>query len=349
MVSYASPKNATAYVTTHPQASEAALKTLVLPGPTARRVAHEAVRIYCYGNFANHATLPVWLIEGAASTIAQAVLASQGMAMKSLHEDPFTSSQLGVVVGLSKAGRLPTVGSVLAGRVSGLSPSEQDAVHAILFHYLLTEKHKSRFRRVLKKANTMKPSPDLTKKLARYAGATLKVERVNDDFKKWLTDDAPVWNEIVPSLSRHDDGWASTAYPNLNAVAWRVGAVGKKLWSMSGRFTIFDGPSSQLNLLLGHGDTGFVSIALDAEFGATLFRFDSQTSVWSEIAGREFSGIKKLKSHTFVLSISGPKLTLSIDDEEVLSTSVGGADLSGAWGLGAQAGSAGLWQNLTVK
>lgn len=349
LVSYASPKNATAYVATHPQASGAALKALVLTGPTARRVAHEAVRVYCYGNLANHTTLPVWLIEGAASTIAQTVLASQGMAMESLHEDPFTSSQIGVVLGLSKAGKLPPVGSVLAGRVSGLSPSEQDAVHAILFHYLLTEKHKSRFKRVLKKANTMKPSPDLTKKLARYAGTTLKVERVNDDFKNWLADDDPVWNEIVPSLSRHSDGWASTAYPNLNAVAWKVDAVGKKSWSMSGSFTIFDGPTSQLNLLLGHRDTGFFSIALDAGFGASLFSFDSQTSSWSEIAGREFSGIKKDKSHKFALSITGPTLTLSIDDEEVLSTSVDGADFSGAWGLGAQAGSAGLWQGLTVK
>ena len=349
LVSYASPKNATAYVTSHPQASEPALEALVLTGPTARRVAHEAVRIYCYGNLANHAALPVWLIEGAASTIAQAVLTSQGMAMESLHEGPFTSSQLGVVLELSKTGKLPTIGSVLAGRVSGLSASEQGAVHAILFQYLLTEKHKSKFRRVLKKANTMKPSPDLAKKLARYAGTILKVDRVNDDFKKWLAVDAPVWNEVVPSLSRHGDGWASTAYPNLNAVTWKIGAVGKKSWSMSGSFTIFDGPTSQLNLLLGHRDTGFISIALDTEFGATLFRFDSQTSVWTEIARHESSGIKKAKSHTFVLSINGPKLTLSIGDEEMLSTSVDEADLSGGWGLGAQAGSAGLWQNLTVK
>ncbi len=349
LVSYASPKLAAAYVTVHPQSSVQALEELILPGPTARRVAHEAVRIYCYANLANHAALPVWLIEGAASTIAQDTLSARRMGLKDLCQDPFTATQIGVVIGLSKAGKLPTVGSVLGGRVNELSPSEQDAVHAVLFRYLWDGKHKSGFKRILKKAGTLQASPDLTRKLTRYAGTTLKVERVDTDFKAWLTDMSPTWIEVIPTLFSYKGDWVAAAYKNLNSVAWQRQAIGRKSWSLQGSFTIYDGPEKQLNLLLGRGPTGFLSIALDADFGATAFRFDSLTSKWSEIVSRELEGIKVAQSHAFVLSINGPNLVLSIDGEEVLSTAVEGVDLSGAWGLGAQAGSTGVWQKIVVK
>lgn len=349
LVSFASMKNATAYVTVHPTTSESALDKIILTGPTRRRIAHESVRIYCYGNLANHRTLPVWLIEGAAAMIAHDSLAQDGHALADICDDPFTSSQIAVVQGLMTAGKLPAVGSILRGAVSELSPQEQDAIHAVLFRYLLTEKHKSRFGRILKKACKIKSSPDLTRKISRYAGTVLKMGQVETEFRAWLSAQEPLWDEVVPSLARHKKGWVSAAFPNLNAVAWRRMPVGRKKWSLSVDFTILDGPAKQLNLLLGQTANGFASLAIEADFGVTLFAFNAKTSAWSELAAKQLEGIRTGRILALKVEVDASKLALSLDGETVLEATVPDTDLSGSWGLGAQAGSTGLWQNLSVK
>ena len=122
---------------------------------------------------------------------------------------------------------------------------------------------------------------------------------------------------------------------------------------MTGSFKVFDGEKTQMNILVGRSDSGYISIALGPDFGVTVFHRkyieDGKKSRWIRLINKEIRSIKLDEWSTFKVSQRRGRLMVRINKDRAIRVELGDIDVTGAWGLGVQNKSAGLWRDVKVE
>ncbi|MEE9126382.1 MAG: hypothetical protein V3U11_04525, partial [Planctomycetota bacterium] len=67
---------------------------------------------------------------------------------------------------------------------------------------------------------------------------------------------------------------------------------------------------------------------------------------WKQLGTKAMGALDMNQQHAFQVTVGGGKMAVQIRGKMVLTCGVDGRDMKGPWGLGAQAGSAGIWQGL---
>jgi hypothetical protein len=349
-LAFTSWERGAAYVLLQPQCSDDALRTLGLPLLTRRLIAHEAAHLVRYATIPNHASHPGWFADGSASWVAEETLAALRRS-PGVEEDPFISTELGRVQDLLSTGKLPSARAIFLDETAELSFYERYALRGAFFRFLATGERREAFHRILAELRRLGGGSDYEERLLSFVEEILGHDGfapLDRGFADHLRSIAPQWEEVLRSLEPEGDDWIQLAFPDTNAIAWRTDPVGKDAYSITGEVEIAPGPSQQLNLLLGRGDEGFVSIAFVAGYGVTVFRYDSAADRWNRLGDATVTSRQAGKRTRFRAAVRGGELGVEVGGRKVLEVPLGAREMGGPWGLGAQAGSAGRWRAIRL-
>jgi hypothetical protein len=334
----------TAHVAFQPTGcSPETLARVDLPLMTRHFIAYEtahAVRAHLYPNHSSH---PDWLYTGAAAWITSLVLSSDELSNWS-ETNPLTSTKITMAQDLAKRGMLPNIEAILAEKLDGcLELQWRYAVNITFFRFLLSteaEKMKAFFKNL----NNVK-SGDYAGALAKELGVA-NFARMNKAFKKYVRDLHPQWREVYRSLDTTGKNWTQIAFPDKNAICWRTEPISAENYSIKGTLEILPNPRQQLNLLFGFNDDGFISVGI-AVGSVAVHHYYSKEDRWQLLGRAGVEGINVNSPLPFVVEIRGQNLTILLDTTEILTVRVA-QPLNGPWGVGALAGSAGIWSNMEV-
>jgi hypothetical protein len=335
-----------AHVALQPPCSDELLAEFGVPAQTLRLLVHEAAHLARYEAHNNFRSHPDWVAHGAASWIDQMVMEEVGRS--SPLADPWSSKTVLRVQTLLEEERLPGAAAIFRGELQELEFYDRYSVTEVFFRYLRSNKDVP-LKGMLQALRRLAGGGDFNERYYAEVEALLGKsweQELDAGFEKYLRELEPEWDHVLRSLSPQVDGYLQVAFPETNSVAFRRTGVGEGDFRLSGRLRILPARASQMNLLLGRRERGFVSVAINAGYGLTVFDYDG--ALWNRIGGVKVEGIGVGEQLTFQAQLTGDTLVLTINETEALRIDAGQLDLSGAWGLGAQAGSAGLWQDLAV-
>jgi hypothetical protein len=340
-----------AYIAVQPECSDAVLKVVGLPFPTRRLVAHEAAHIVRFWNMPNFASHPEWLGTGAALWIASETM-TRNHGSSPLEDDPRSSQLMWLVQDLQGRGKLPSIRAILRDDIQETEFYTQYALRGLLFRFLNTGERRPKLAAVLAEAQRLGGSPEVPRQLFDFFVKTFDLsdfETLDRDFAAYVRSLSPKWNEVYRSLETAGDDWTQTAFPDVNAVAWRTTPVGKSAYTLSGALTILPGAAQQLNLLLARTPEGFVSIAFVAGFGVNVFDYHAKEERWQELGHAEVPTLLAGRKIAFAVHVHDRRIDVTLDGKQVLSAATGDRPITGPWGLGAQARSAGIWSSIQLK
>jgi hypothetical protein len=83
-----------------------------------------------------------------------------------------------------------------------------------------------------------------------------------------------------------------------------------------------------------------------------VFEFDKrrlEDAAWKKLASIEIATLATGRSIPFVVRVTKTKLTIDVDGKAACEADVGDHARKGAWGLGARAGSTGVWGKVQLK
>jgi hypothetical protein len=342
-----------AYVAVQPDVTDETLAAIGLTAQTRHLLAHEAAHLV--RDLASPAARvhPNWLCDGAAIWIEEKTLAARGWSAGD--EDPFVARDMILAQGRLAGGALPSATQILRDETKDLGMYERYAVRKLLFRRLITRKDAPAFRTALAKALRIEPGPDFAKQFFDAVTAPYATEGLDGldlDFEQFVRSQTPAWDEVHRSLATAGDAWAQTAFADQNAIAWRTASVGADAYEVRGQIEILPGlgKANQMNLLLGRDKaTGFVSVAFVAGYGADVFFYDSRDDKWLRLASGPTKGVALWRRVPFRVVVAGDRLTVAVDGVEVAAAELKGHAMTGAWGLGVQAGGVGVWRGVKVE
>jgi hypothetical protein len=337
-----------AHVALQPEVSDDLLRAEGLPYLTRNLLLHEASHLVRFHAMANYRSHPDWLADGAAQWLKYETLRSLGL-ITTLVDDP-TSAR--AIERVQKKGPV-AVETILDDGVRDDNWYTVYAVKRLFFTYLM-HAHADATMTALQAIKRLGGGHDFG---ARAKAAFL--ESLDDDaraeleagFKRYLNGLKPAWTEVFRSLETVGDDWLQVAFPGTNAVAWRRQAVGRTKYTFEARVRLRRNFGKQANILLDKRDGGFISIAITAGFGVTVFAYDAKQNNWERRASTSIDGLDVEQDHAVRVEIDGARLEVRFDDNVVADVAFperqGG--LTGPWGLGAQAGTAVRWSGVKVK
>jgi len=343
----------TAHVAMHPACSEEAHGVFGLTPQTKRLVSHETAHLARYHSLPNHRIHPAWFADGVASWLDHEVLRGLGM-RASLNEEPYESSAIGQVQRLAAAGQLPSVRKILHDEID-VEFNARYALRDVFFRFLREKKQRRTLDKIMKKIFAIGESPNAPAELRETTDNIIgkrNYEKLDKAFAKYIDSLDPEWQEVVRCLGSFADGWVQAAFPNVNAICWRTEAVTESNYTVHGNLTLLPAPPTvsyapQLNVLLGNNQDGYVSVAMHVD-GVTVFDFVSEGNRWNSISTAEFAGLQIGQEVEFEIAVSGDQVVVTLDQIRVAIADLDGRDMTGPWGLGAQAGRAGLWRDVGV-
>ncbi|HKQ47902.1 MAG TPA: hypothetical protein VJZ71_07535 [Phycisphaerae bacterium] len=319
-----------------------------LPVMTRRLIAHEAFHLVGHSLGLNYRELPRWIKDGAASYIDEKVLVeiawSAGPEM-----DPLTCRYVCITARLLKDGKLPKIREIMHRELDALSPTARYGLRWLLFRFLEEGPRPGSGSKLIRKMlRILKESSDSSssKPSAKFAKLEDEFIGLDDEFAEFIRGLKPEWDEEYRSLDTSRKQWYQLAFPETNAVAWRFAPVGQDQYKISGHVRILPGTKQQMNFYLGRSDEGFVSVAFVAGYGVTVFRYRTGKDEWENLATAKAPGVELNKDIAFRLVISPGEVKVSVNKKSVLTATVGDFSLRGPWGLGAQAGAAGIWTKI---
>jgi len=204
------------------------------------------------------------------------------------------------------------------------------------------------------KAPQLGGGSDYARKLRAYIDEAIGSDnkKASDrEFADYLRKLKPQWEEIYPSLETAGKNWTQIAFSSTNAVAWRAKPVGKDAYALKGKFKILPGGREQLNLLLARSDDGFISIAFSAGYGVTVFEYHAdhaEDKQWERLGKARCVALKLNRWIRFRVEVEEDELRITLGKKLVLTKRLRGRPMRGPWGLGAQAGSAGMWRGVKL-
>lgn len=339
-----------------------AFKQLAPTFQTMRLVAHETAHLARIAALPNHPSHPDWFADGNATWIETKVFAAQKLITAPEQSPPY-STYVVLAQRLLEKDSLTSVEDLLHDRTEELGFGELYAVRWLLFRFLIEGPHAGPFREFLGDVRRFGGGDDYGERLVAALQQRLGKsdwKPLDDEFRAWIAGLKPEWEEIHRSLETSGDDWAQVAFDDKNAIAFKTAPAGTKPYALEGTVTLFTDRRSepQMNLLLGReripgtDHERFVSIAIAPGGGATLFDFDSsreQAAQWKNVAFGPMPGEVLGKPIAFRVecSLKGgkTKLSLKIAGKVVAVTTID-RSLDGPWGLGAQAGSSGIWREV---
>ncbi len=338
----------TAHVAVQPDLSDEVLEHIGLSTQTLRLLVHEAAHLVRFRAMPNYRAHPGWFADGNASWIEVEVLRDRGL-LESPVLDPGFSTNVIRVQSLIERDRLPSVADVLLDRTDKLQFYERYACRWLLFDFTMRTRA-SAMKRAIADMRRFDDGADFT---SRAAAAVRKRigragwRKIDDEFRDFVRALQPQWEQVYRSLETDGDQWVQTAFRSTNAIAWRAQPIKPSSYDVAGTLTLLPGRATQLNLLLGRSRSGFVSVAFTAGYGVTVFEYHSRGDRFERLA-RQSVGLAPDKPIRFRASyLASGELSVDVDGKQVLEVDLD-RDMRGPWGLGAQAGSAGVWQDVEL-
>lgn len=348
-LSFSDHKDKSSHIALQPPCTDQTLKKIGLPYLTRLLIAHEASHLCVYTSIPNYASHPDWLAEGTAMWVADRTMLQKKWS-RSVRGNPDSSTNLERAQRLKKEGTLPSIGLLVSGKSPKGSTQDVYAVYYQLFRFLHTESNRKELKAVLAKARQLGGGGDYTERLRdsvlEILGGDEAVKKLDEAFATFVESEKPAWTEVYRSLDARSGQWVQVAFPNKNAIAWRMKPVGKKTYAVSGEVEILPNDKRQMNVLLGRDDSGLVIVALTAGFGINVFRFHVEGDRWEDLGKKQVGLVQVNRPIKFKIKVDGKKLRVELDGKLQLTCDVGDKDMTGPWGVGAQAGSAGIWRDV---
>lgn len=338
-----------AHVALQPYVSRETLAAVGLPYLTRSLLLHEAAHLIRYHAMANYRSHPHWLADGAAMWLKHRVLTRTG-AGSGEDAEPLSATDVVRVQRLLEGGGLPPVAGILADDIDGLPFYSRYATRWLFFRYL-RENHARQLTSFLGEARRLRQGPAFTRQLTALLEGELGARRfaaLDAGFRHYLRSLEPQWEEVLRSLSGAPERRVSAAFPQSNAVAWRVRPVGRVPYVLEGTVEILPNTERQLNVLLDRTPAGFLCVALRADFGVTLFDYESARSRWHRRATRRHP-LAPNRPFRVRVEVKRGRVDVAIDGQRLLGADFPERGLDGPWGLGALAGSAGIWKGFGLR
>ncbi|MHC4970944.1 MAG: hypothetical protein ACYTG3_01290 [Planctomycetota bacterium] len=348
-LAFAHHETRSAHVALQPPMNDRTLAAVGLPYLTRSLLLHEAAHLVRYHAMANYRSHPHWLADGAAMWLKHRVLAESGTGSGE-DAEPLSATYVVRIRRLLDAGRLPSVTRLLADEIDDLPFYTRYGTRWLFFRYL-QEHHARKVRRFLREVRRLGGGPgfgrEVTALLSRELGKR-RFAALDDGFHHYLRSLEPEWEEVLRSLSGNPTRCVSAAFPQSNAVAWQVAPVGKPAYVLEGTVEILPNTERQLNVLLDRSEKGFVCVALNADHGVTLFEYEAARSQWHR-RGAQRHALALHKPFRVRVEVRKGRVDVSIDGRRLLGADFPARTLDGAWGLGALAGSAGIWRGFGLR
>ena len=341
-----------AHVALQPPVPTEVLDAAGLPVQTKVQIAHEAVHLCIYRAFRNHGSHPGWLSEGLAEHMSNEAVRNAGY-MGAIEDEPWTCSKINLVGKLFEDKPKYDIDSILSNESKDISGGRLYAVRGMFIGWL---REIGAFDDMISEARRLGGGDSYEENLRRAtleAIASAGVENPDAAFKAWVATFEPNWDQRYRSLQTNGEVWLHGAFSSKNAVCWNSQELGDGNWEIAGSFKIFEGEKTQMNILLGRSDTGYLSIALGPKFGVTVFHRkyidDGKKSRWIRLVDKDIKSIKLDEWSTFKVSQRKGRLMVRINKDRAIRVELGDIDVTGAWGLGVQNKSAGLWKDVQVE
>jgi hypothetical protein len=348
-LAFADADTMSAHVAVQPPVSDRTLASIGLPWLTRNLLAHEAahlVRLMAFRNFRSH---PRWFTDGAAMWIKGRVQEGASGSRSDLRM-PMVSTYVVRVRGLLARKELPRVSAILADDIADLDFYSQYALRWAFFRFLAEQEGGRPLRRVLARARQMGGGSGFVEALADHVAKVVPLSRIETGFTTYLGSLEPEWDEVYRSLETAGEGWVQVAFPKTNAIAWRSQPVGAEKYTIEAEIEILPGPRCQLNLLLDRQPgQGFVTVALTAGWGVTVFEYRSAPEEWRRIGAAKCEELVAGEKVAVKVAVAGGRISVAIASKPVLEVDLSPRALSGPWGLGAQSGSAGIWRHVRLS
>lgn len=337
-----------AHVLVQPPLDDHRLALAGVPAQTLRLVAHETAHL-ARNTLPNHASHPDWLADATGQMVAERVMRQAGLALGRA-EDPWTATLIVRARRAAEGGILPPIEAALADAQGDLSMRDRYAARWALGAWL---DEIGVLPSVLAEARRLGGGPDFAPRLRAAALDHLARAGVDDPdgaWRAWISAQPAAWDEVyralAPDPGRPGD-WLQIAYPNTNAIAWTTAAQDASRYAVTGSFEILPDDRRQLNLLLARSDDGFVSVAFTGGWGVTVFHYDASDNRWNRLASAEAEAPVG-EPVAFAVRADGRSLSVELGGRPVLKAE-SPVPLTGAWGLGAQSGSAGYWRGVNLR
>lgn len=347
-LAFAHHASKSAHVALQPPLSDEALDRIGLPHLTENLLAHEASHVIRYRAMPSFRSHPMWLVDGAAIWLAvHAELQRQRIG--SIEACPLSATEIVHGQRLLAAGRLPSADDLFHDRTDDLSFYERYAARWLFFEFLIAGPHAAGARRAIRTLRSMGGGADLADRLkTRVVAETAPTSDLDDSFRTWLEARRPAWREVYRALDTRGDTWTQAAFPSSDAITWRTAPVGGDAYDLGGGVEVLPGANVQMNVLLDHTPAGFVSVALRTDGWLTVFDYDAKGSAWRRLGSTEHDALRTPGRVAFRIRVARGRLQVLLGGQEALDVDVSGRAMDGPWGLGAQAGTCGLWHDVTL-
>lgn len=350
-LAFSSRRRRAAYIAIQPSCSDRTLAVVGLPALTLRQIAHETAHLACFDGPADGRSRPQWLTEGAATWIAEMATAELDGAPRS-ESDPFSATDMHRAQGLLNSGSLPSVRKIMKDDYGALRFYERYAVQWLFFRFLMTDARGRWDRSFDDRARSVGGRQiALATRLLSWVPAD--TDALDKAFKRYVRSLGPQWNEQSRSLGVDGDAWTQIAFADSDAVAWIAKPAGAVAYRIRGSLEFLPNPGRQMNLLLGRDRHGHVVVSFLAGSGITVRRYRVADDQWDTLAEEPaVSRVKEVRlaqRFTFDVVVAPGSLRILIDDKPCLTVDPGHVDLTGQWGVGAEAGSAGVWRNVRLR
>lgn len=332
-----------AHVAVQPPCGDEALRALGLPPLTVAMLAWEATHVARFELCPNFRQHPEWFVDGLAAWVAAQVVAARHPAAP--EATPYWADDMVRVRRLLEERKLPPARSILSDAVNDLDLRDRYATRAVFFSFVALDREK-----LAKVAGAIRRTGGgdgyaaavLAEAMAAFGGA-------DGAFAKHVRNLRPQWEEVYRSLWTAGTEWPQLAFPDRNAIAWRREPLAAGGLEAKGSLRILPGDARQMNFLFARGEEGFYSLAFVADQGFVLFDYRSKTEEWVRVGAGNAPGLRLGVSTDFAVNGRGTKLKVTLDGKSWDLDLPRPLPDRVAWGLGAQAGSAGLWQRVAVE
>ncbi|MFT7679078.1 MAG: hypothetical protein ACI8QC_003077 [Planctomycetota bacterium] len=156
------------------------------------------------------------------------------------------------------------------------------------------------------------------------------------------------WELNTPSIAPLDDGWLQSTRGGTSSRCWSVAPVGREKFKLTARVILYAPlmkpsksvrPPGQTNLLLGRIGEDYISVTFNTISGLTVFNYQSLTGEYRVLV-KQTGGLHVPTNVPFEFSVSIDKElgVVTLNGNQVATFSTSGRDMSGLYGMGAQAG-----------
>ncbi|MBL4590554.1 MAG: hypothetical protein JKY96_01200 [Phycisphaerales bacterium] len=341
-----------AHVALQPPVPHEMLAAVGIPLQTKIQIAHETVHLCIYQATRNHGSHPGWFSEGLAVYLASESLRDAGQ-MGTIEQTPWTSTEIVRVQRYLADHPVFSVEKLLDGE---LKLASNYTLYALRGSFVAWLDEIGVLSHVFSEVRRFGGGGDFDQRVAvmtSEAIANAGIDNPDMAFRRLIERFTPQWDELYRSLQITGNEWAHSAFSSSNAVCWNSDELGKDNWTISGSMKIFDGEKKQLNVLLGRSDEGYLSVAFGPTFGITVFHRKytegGKKSNWIRLVNKEVKSMKLDEWMDFKISKRRNRLMIRIAKQRPVQIDLDGIDVSGAWGLGAQQKSSGLWRDVKVE